>query len=284
MTERLTYEQDRKTSWCPGCGNFGIRKALAQALEELELSPDQVLIVSGIGQAAKMPHYLNANGFNGLHGRALSPAVAAKIANPDMTVILVSGDGDTYGEGGNHFLHNIRRNPNIAHLVHNNQIYGLTKGQASPTSEWGMVTGVQTSGVINEPLKPLPLAISQEAGFVARGFSGRQEQLVQLIKQAIQHNGYGLIDILQPCVSFNKLNTFAWYNNRVTELQSHDPYNKMVALEKAEQWGDEIPLGVFYKNDRQPFEQQLPGLQHGNLIDNRSVNPQNYAFLQDEFK
>ncbi|ACB84007.1 2-oxoacid:ferredoxin oxidoreductase subunit beta [Natranaerobius thermophilus] len=284
MTGTLDFELERKTSWCPGCGNFPIRKALVQALEELNLAPDKVLVVSGIGQAAKMPHYLNVNGFNGLHGRALPSAVAAKVANPDLQVILVSGDGDSYGEGGNHFLHNLRRNPNIAHFVHNNQIYGLTKGQASPTSELGMVTGIQTSGVINEPLKPLSMAISHDAGFVARGFSGKQDHLKELMKQAIKYPGYGLVDILQPCVSFNKLNTFAWYNNRVSQLEDHDPMDKTSAIQKAEEWGDEIPIGVFYKSQRPPFEEQLPGLKKGNLVKNRIVNPEDMAYLQEEFK
>lgn len=281
---QLDFEGQRKTSWCPGCGNFPIRKVLVDALVELGLRPDQVLIVSGIGQAAKMPHFMNANGFNGLHGRALSAAVAAKVANPDMTVIMVSGDGDSYGEGGNHFLHNLRRNPNIAHLVHDNQVYGLTKGQASPTSELGMVTGVQTSGVISPPVHPLAMAITHDIGLVARGFSGEQEHLKTLIKEAINHPGYGLVDILQPCVSFNKLNTYKWYKDRVYKMgEDHDPRDRVRAWEKSLEWGDQIPLGIFYKSDRPTFEEQLPGLEKGNLIDSRIVNPEDFSYLQAEY-
>ncbi len=283
MTTGEKYEGNKKTTWCPGCGNFAIRKALVRALVELELEPWEVLMFTGIGQAAKMPHYLKVNGFNGLHGRAISPAVAAKLANPNLTVMVVSGDGDTYGEGGNHFLHNIRRNPNIAHFVHNNQVYGLTKGQASPTSQLGMVTNVQTEGVISSPLKPLSLAISQDASLVARGFSGEQDHLVQLMKEAILHPGYALVDILQPCVSFNKLNTHGWYKEKVYHLnQDHDPYDKVQALAKANEWDYGIPLGVLYRKDRKSFEEQLVGLKNGNLIDQRIIQPGEYAYLQDE--
>jgi 2-oxoglutarate ferredoxin oxidoreductase subunit beta len=165
----------------------------------LNKRPEEILMVSGIGQAAKLPHYIRTKVFNGLHGRALPPAVAAKIVNPELTVIVHSGDGDTYGEGGNHFIHNIRRNVDIAHFVHDNQIYALTKGQASPTTDLGQVTGIQTKGNLDQPLNPIMLALAAGASFVARGFTGRQEHLVNLMKEAISHPGYALIDILQPC-------------------------------------------------------------------------------------
>jgi len=183
MDKFTTYE----TAWCPGCGNFSILNSLKTALEELGIEPNNVLMVAGIGQAAKTPQYLSANSFCGLHGRALPAAVAAKIANEKLTVIVNSGDGDSYGEGGNHFIHNIRRNVNIAHFVHDNQIYGLTKGQASPTSGEGLITGVQTDGNRNTPLNPVLLAIASGAGFVARGFSGDSKQLVSIMKEAILH-------------------------------------------------------------------------------------------------
>ena len=200
-----TYE----TAWCPGCGNFIILECLKTALEQLGKEPSEVLVAAGIGQAAKTPQYINANAFCGLHGRSLPAAVAAKIANEALTVIVDTGDGDSYGEGGNHFIHNIRRNVDITHFVHDNQIYGLTKGQASPTSVIGLVTSVQTDGNFNEPLNPVLVAIASGAGFVARAFTGHKEQLISLMKQAIEYKGYALVDILQPCVSFNKTNTFA---------------------------------------------------------------------------
>ncbi len=216
MDKFTTYE----TAWCPGCGNFSILNSLKTALEELGIEPNKVLMVAGIGQAAKTPQYLSANSFCGLHGRALPAAVAAKIANEELTVIVNSGDGDSYGEGGNHFIHNIRRNVNIAHFVHDNQIYGLTKGQASPTSGEGLITGVQTDGNRNTPLNPVLLAIASGAGFVARGFSGDSKQLVSIMKEAILYPGYAFVDILQPCISFNKINTFAYYKNMAALLET----------------------------------------------------------------
>jgi len=199
---------DIDIAWCPGCGNIPILKILKQALAELEIEPTNLVLVSGIGQAAKIPHYLKTNVFNGLHGRALPPATAIKAANPALTVLAESGDGDMYGEGGNHFLHTIRRNPNITNIVHNNMVYGLTKGQASPTSQIGFKTPVQVNGVFLEPFNPLAVAIALDAGFVARAYAGDAEQTKEILNKAIKHRGYALVDIFQPCVSFNKLNTY----------------------------------------------------------------------------
>lgn len=247
----------RETAWCPGCGDFVILECLKTALEELGKEPSEVLIAAGIGQAAKTPQYINANAFCGLHGRSLPAAVAAKIANEKMTVIVNTGDGDSYGEGGNHFLHNIRRNVDIAHFVHDNQIYGLTKGQASPTSVIGLKTGIQVDGNFNEPLNPLLLAIASGAGFVARAFTGRREHLVSLMKQAIEYKGYALLDIFQPCVSFNKTNTFAWYNKRVYELDaSYDYKDKVSAMQKVMEMGDRIPIGLLYLEEKKTYHEK----------------------------
>lgn len=198
MCEFKTYE----TAWCPGCGNFSILQCLKTALEELGKDPYEVLMVGGIGQAAKTPQYISANSFCGLHGRSLPAAVAAKITNEKLTVIVDTGDGDSYGEGGNHFIHNIRRNVDITHFVHDNQIYGLTKGQASPTTSEGQITGVQVTGSVNTPLNPVLMAIAAGAGFVARAFSGDTKHLTEIMKQAISYPGYAIVDILQPCISF----------------------------------------------------------------------------------
>lgn len=253
-----TFEQENtKTAWCPGCGNFMILKALQQALSELSLKHQQVVIVSGIGQAAKTPQYLNVHMFNGLHGRALPPATGIKACNPELTVIAEGGDGDMYGEGGNHFLHTIRRNPNITHLVHNNMVYGLTKGQASPTSQYGFQTPVQTNGVISEPINPLALAISMDASFVARVFCGDIQKTAEIIKKAIQHPGYALVDIFQPCVTFNKINTFKWFKDNTYNLGDHDYHDRNQALTKAME-KEKLPLGIFYINEKKKsFEQQL---------------------------
>lgn len=251
-------EPNLDIAWCPGCGNFSIRTALIQALQELSIKPNELVIASGIGQAAKMPQYLETNYFNGLHGRALPPAVAIKSCNPDLTVIAEGGDGDMYGEGGNHFLHNIRRNPDITHLVHNNMVYGLTKGQASPTSQKQFVTPVQINGVTNTPFNPLATALSLGATFVARAFSGDIEQTKEIIKKGIQHKGYALIDIFQPCVSFNKINNFAWYREHTYYLEeSYDASQLLPAMEKALQT-EQYPLGVLYqKTDLPTFEENL---------------------------
>ncbi|OPL08721.1 MAG: 2-oxoacid ferredoxin oxidoreductase [delta proteobacterium ML8_F1] len=244
-------------AWCPGCGDFSIRKALIMALNELALDPGQVVMTSGIGQAAKMPQYVDTNFFNGLHGRGLPLAVAIKAVNPSLTVIAEGGDGDMYGEGGNHFIHNIRRNPDIAHFVHNNMIYGLTQGQGSPTSPVGQLNTVQVEGVINEPFNPLAVAVSLGATFVARAFSGDIPTLTRIMKAAITHKGYALVDIFQPCVSFNKVNTFKWYQEHTYYLdEGHDPTDRMKAMALAFET-DPYPLGILYQTkDRSTYEEK----------------------------
>ncbi|NDV20149.1 2-oxoacid ferredoxin oxidoreductase [Pseudodesulfovibrio sp. JC047] len=242
-----------ETTWCPGCGNFSILSSLKKTLSALDIAPHEVVISSGIGQAAKMPHYLKCHMFNGLHGRSLPVAQGMKMANPDMKVLCVSGDGCSYGEGGNHFLAAIRRNMDITLLVHDNQIYGLTKGQASPTTERGHVTKAQPAGAPSEAFNPVSVAVAMKASFVARAFSGEPDHLVDVMTQAMNHTGFSLVDILQPCVSFNKVNTFAWYKERTYFLEEHDPTNWAAAMEKSDEFGDRIPLGVLYRNDRPIF-------------------------------
>ncbi len=257
---------DFETAWCPGCGNFSIRKAVIDALVSLGLSPHEVLFVSGIGQAAKAPHYLRANVFNGLHGRSLPAAQGAGLANPKLTVIAESGDGCSYGEGGNHFLAALRRNVDMTLLAHDNQIYGLTKGQASPTTMEGQVTKAQPLGAPSMPFNPIAVAVAMRAGFVARGFSGDMGHLSGLIERAVRHKGFSLVDILQPCVSFNKVNTFAWYKERVYKLgQEHDPRDFGAAMDRAMEFGERIPIGVISENDRPPFGGRLPEAARGPL-------------------
>ena len=258
-----TYE----TAWCPGCGNFPLLDGMKKGLVKAGLAPRDVLFVSGIGQAAKAPHYLNANLFNGLHGRSLPVATGAKLANPNLAVIVESGDGCCYGEGGNHFLAAIRRNVDVTMIVHDNQIYGLTKGQASPTSMEGFKTKAQPGGVILERFNPIAVAVAMQAGFVARSFTGYVDHLAEMIRLGIAHPGFALIDVLQPCVSFNKLNNFAWYKKRCYELPaSNDPADWSSAMKTAMEWGERIPIGVIYKNDRPPFEDLIPVLAKGALV------------------
>ena len=245
-------------AWCPGCGDFGILNTLKKALSELDIPPEKLVMVSGIGQAAKIPHYLKCNCFNGLHGRALPPAVAIKSVNPGLTVIAESGDGDMYGEGGNHFVNTIRRNPNITNIVHNNMVYGLTKGQASPTTQRDFKTPLQVEGVALEPFNPLAIAIGLDASFVARTFSGDMDHMKEIFKKAISHEGFSLVDVFQPCVTFNKINTYKWFRENVYHLdESYDPLDRVEAFKKAIEF-HKFPLGVLYINPNKiPYEDAL---------------------------
>ena len=257
-----------QTAWCPGCGNFAILKAVKNALVSLGLEPHETLFVSGIGQAAKAPHYLKTNVFNGLHGRGLPAATGAKLVNPNLHVVVESGDGCVYAEGGNHFLAAIRRNVDLTLLVHDNHVYGLTKGQVSPTSTRGegFITRPQPEGAFIEPFNPIAVAVAMNAGFVARGFTGEAEHLSDLIEQAMRYRGLALVDILQPCVSFNETDIFKWYKDRCYQISSdHDPSDKAAAMVLAEEWGERIPIGLFYKIDRAPFEKQYSALEEGPL-------------------
>ncbi len=265
---------DTSPAWCPGCGNFPILKVFNQVLEETNLDTRNLVLVSGIGQAAKLPHYLGkkVNVFNGLHGRAIPAATGIKIANHELNVVITSGDGDMYGEGGNHFLHAIRRNVSIKAFVHNNQVYGLTKGQASPTSDEGFVTPVQIHGVTARPFNPLAIAIVEDCPFVARSFAGDQEHLSEMMKLALeQEHGFALLDILQPCVTFNNRNTYKWYKERVKKIgDDHNPTDKSAALGMALKWDHEIPIGVIYRCHRPSFEQSNPVLEKGTLVNSYS--------------
>lgn len=272
-----------ETAWCPGCGNFGILEAVKDALVKLNLEPQQIVLVSGIGQAAKLPHYLYCNVFNGLHGRALPVATGIKIANNKLVVLVTSGDGDIYGEGGNHLIHAIRRNIDITVIVHNNQVYALTKGQASPTSDLGYVTKVQPRGVIDAPVHPLSLAIALECGFVARSFAGDKEHLSLMIQEGIKHKGFALIDTLQWCITFNKKNNFIWYKKRAYKLgDDYDPHNKLAAFEKSLEWGDRIPVGIIYRNGRPSYEESCGLLKEKPLVE-QEINPQKVKSILKEF-
>ncbi len=284
MTNVADYISHDPVAWCPGCGNFGILGALKEALAGLDLRPEHVLMVSGIGQASKLPHYLRCNTFNGLHGRTLPVATGAKIVNPGLVVIAVGGDGDGYAEGGNHFIHAMRRNPDITYLVHNNQVYGLTKGQPSPTSDKKMVTGLTPGGNPLCPERPLALAVGSSCSFVARGFSAEKDHLVDLMQQAIRNEGFSLLEILQPCVSFNKVNTFDWYKKRVYKLGSdHDPYDRSAAFDRAMEWGDRIPIGVLSKARRKTAV-EAEGMRPENLFQGRTFDRDTFEKLWQEYR
>lgn len=257
----------RQPAWCPGCGNYGILRSFKDAMVELGIEPHEFTIVSGIGQAGKFPHYIKCNTFNGLHGRALPVATGIRLANHEHPVMVFTGDGDCYGEGGNHLIHAVRRNINVNLFVHDNQIYGLTKGQASPTSMEGMKTKNQPFGVFSEQLNPMALAVALDCSFVARGFAGESEHTKELIKSALNHKGFSLVDILQPCVTFNRVNTHEWYKHRIYHIETgHDPEDKIRAFQKALEWGDRIPIGIIYRNKRPILEDRIPVIKDEPLV------------------
>ncbi|MFW9993281.1 MAG: thiamine pyrophosphate-dependent enzyme [Candidatus Odinarchaeota archaeon] len=256
------FDMDKEIHWCPGCGNFGLMRSIKETLSDLGAQPWNVAIITGIGQAAKLPHFMKCHMFNGLHGRYLSNALAVKACNPELTVLAVSGDGCTYSEGGNHFLHTIRYNPDITNIVSNNQVYGLTKGQASPTTHFGYKdTGLyKTTGVYNEPFNPLAVAIALGASFVARAYAGDAAGTKEILKKAMQHRGYALVDVLSPCVSFNRVNTYRWYKENTYYLdESHDTFSREQAMIRALEM-KKLPLGIFYLNPGKPTFEDNTGL------------------------
>ena len=259
------YAGTVKPTWCPGCGDYGILAAVKQGLVQAGLEPHQALVVSGIGCGSKLPDYARVNGFMTLHGRPVAVATGAKLANHGLKVLTVHGDGDSMGLGMGHFIHTARRNLDIVDLIQNNQIYGLTKGQYSPTSDRGFVTKTSPDGSFETAAKPVALAIAAGGTFIARGFAGDTKGLSALIAQALDHTGYALVEILQPCVTFNRKNTYDWFRERIYDLQEegHDPGDRVAAFEKALEWGERIPLGVFYRTRQPSYEEQVVSLQEG---------------------
>lgn len=271
MLGKLTdLDTGSKCNWCPGCGDFGILVALKQALFELKVDPENTLIVSGIGCGSQAPHLIKVYGFHSIHGRALAVASAMKIANHKMTIIVIGGDGDGYGIGLSHLIHTARRNFDLTYIVQNNQVYGLTKGQTSPTSDHGFKTKSTPEGVIEAAVHPLTLSMAAGATFVARGYAGDIMHLKKLIMEAIQHRGFAHIDVLQPCVTFNKVNTYQWYQERIYKLENdsaYDPTQRDSAFKKTEEWGEKIPVGVYYKEDRWTYEDELPMIAKKALVE-----------------
>src|SRR5216110_288917 len=253
--------------WCPGCGDFGVLAAIQKALVDLQIPNHNVVAISGIGCSSNLPGFINTYGMHTLHGRALAVATGLKLANHDLTVLVTGGDGDGFGIGGNHFMHTMRRNVDLLYIVMDNQIYGLTTGQVSPTSVKGMKTKSTPHGSVENPINPIPMAIVGGATYVARAFSGKQKHMVEMFKGAIQHKGFALVDVFSPCVTYNKDNTYQWFNPRVKLLedQGHNPADFSKAIERGYQWGDEIPIGLFWKRTDLPSLEDLePVLHDGN--------------------
>lgn len=249
MVELKDYQRCEQPNWCPGCGDFGIFMGVKKSLVELNIEPHNVVLVSGVGCFAKLPYWVRSYGFVGLHGRSLPVAQGIKLANPRLKVIAFGGDGDGYGEGGNHFIHACRRNIDIAYFVHNNSVFGLTTGQYSPTSETGRKSKSSPAGSSEQPINPLALAIASGATFVARAYAGNIKEVVEIMKKAIEHKGFAFVDILQPCATFG--HELSYYNERIYYLKEHDCTNKIKALEKAleHETTGRLPLGIFYCKD-----------------------------------
>jgi 2-oxoglutarate/2-oxoacid ferredoxin oxidoreductase subunit beta len=259
--------------WCPGCGDFGVLAALQKAVVELQIQPHHIVTISGIGCSSNLPGYLNTYGMHTLHGRALAVATGVKLANHSLTVVVTGGDGDGFGIGGNHFIHTMRRNVDLVYLAMDNQIYGLTTGQVSPTSRIGMKTKSTPFGSVEGPINPISLALAAGATFIARGFSGEQKHLTNLIKQAIQHKGFAFIDVFSPCVTYNHDNTYQWFKPRVKKLEddtSYDAGNWIAAMEKSQIWGEEIPIGKFFQRmDIPALHESEPILDEGGPLAHR---------------
>lgn len=279
------YDLDRENTWCPGCGNFAIIDVFKKTLAGMDLSPHEVLVVSGIGQAGKMPEHFRANSMHVLHGRTLPIATGVSLADNSLKIIAIGGDGDMYAEGGNHLIHAARRNVDVTVLVHNNMIYGLTKGQASPTSDRGAETSTTPEGNPLAGLNPILFLLGLKAGFVARSFSGDKKQLGTILGKALKKPGFSFIDILQPCPSFNKLNTAGWFKKRVYDIneEGHDPADLVEAFKLAQEWGERIPTGIFFddQEERSGFRKALLGTidQPLNLAE---LNPLDIAEIMEE--
>jgi len=269
------YETPHAPTWCPGCGNISIWIAMRTAFTNLGIDPDEAVVTYGVGCSSNENNFVKTYAFHGLHGRPLPLGIGARLANHKLPVIVVGGDGDGYGEGTNHFIHGPRGNVNVTYLVHDNQIYGLTTGQNSPTTEKGQKSKTNPNGVLEEPLKPLVLSIHNGATYVARGFAGDAKQLASIIEGAITHEGFAHVDVLQPCVTFNKLNTFSYFQQRVYDLDEEKGYDKTdraQALAKAEEWGDKIPTGVLYQVQKPTLESQIHALREKPLVEHDLTN------------
>lgn len=263
--------EDLKTpktnTWCPGCGNFGILMAFKKALIELDIEREEAVLVSGIGCHGKMVNYVDINGFHGIHGRVLPLAKGIKLANPELNVVGFAGDADQYNEGWSHFAHAIRMNIDMTLIVHDNMVLGLTTGQATSTSQQGFKSKSTPFGVIPRMLNPVAHALVSNGTFVARGFSGDMFHLKNLIVEAIKHRGFAFLDVFQPCVTFNYLNTYDWFRQRVYKLEEedHDVTDRRKALDKAFEWGERIPIGIFYNRERPTYRDKLPHLKDATL-------------------
>ena len=280
-----TFKGPVDPDWCPGCGDYGVLRAVQLAAASQGIAPENLLIVSGIGCSSNLPGFIHAYGIHSIHGRAVPVATGAHLANTALKVVITGGDGDGYGIGLGHLIHAMRRNLDLTYIVMDNQIYGLTTGQASPTTTKEHVTKSTPRGNPELPLNPLALAIVSGATYVARGFSGEQKQLAELIAGGMSHRGFALIDVFSPCVTYNKINTYSFFKERVYTLDQEgwDPTNATTSLQKAFEWGEKIPLGVIYKDEQPIYEDSEPLFKNGPLVKQPlGIKPELFKDLMEE--
>jgi len=282
-----TYESVVEPDWCPGCGDFGVLRGLEIAAGKLGIAPKDLVVVSGIGCSSNLPGFFHSYGVHSLHGRAVAVASGIKLANHDLKVVITGGDGDGYGIGLGHFVHAMRRNLDLTYIVMNNQIYGLTTGQASPTTMKEVRTKSTPAGNFELPINPISLALVAGATFVSRGFSGENKHLADLFADAIAHKGFSLVDVLSPCVTYNKINTYDYFRKRVYKLDDksgHDSGKIEQAMERAFEWGDKIPIGVFYRQEQPTYEDHEKAFRRGPLVKQKlGLASETFDSLMEEF-
>jgi 2-oxoglutarate ferredoxin oxidoreductase subunit beta len=282
-----SYESVVEPDWCPGCGDFGVLRALEIAAGRLGVRPKDLMVVSGIGCSSNLPGFIHTYGVHSLHGRAVAVATGIKLANHDLKVVITGGDGDGYGIGIGHFIHAMRRNLDLTYIVMNNQIYGLTTGQTSPTTMKEVRTKSTPLGNVEMPINPIALALVSGATYVSRGFSGENKHLSDIIAGAIAHKGFSLVDVFSPCVTYNKINTYDYFRKRIYKLDQETDYdatNAQTALEKSFEWGERIPIGVFYSDEQPTYEDQDPALRNGPLVRQQlGLSKEVFDDLMEEF-
>jgi 2-oxoglutarate ferredoxin oxidoreductase subunit beta len=286
MSTAAEYKSRVRQTWCPGCGDYGVLNALQSACAALGIERHNLVVVSGIGCSSDLPHFMSTYGIHTLHGRALPVAQGIKMANKNLTVVITGGDGDGYGIGAGHFLHAMRRNLDLTYIVMDNRIYGLTTGQASPTSEKGLKTKSTPIGNPECALNPLALAVVGGATFVGRGFSGEPVHLSEVIRRGLAHKGFSLVDVFSPCVTWNKINTYDWYRPRVVKLETegHNPADRDAAIRQALR-EDKLPIGVIYETDEPTFVEDEPSLQGEPLVNSRiGLTDEEWNALMEEFR
>jgi 2-oxoglutarate ferredoxin oxidoreductase subunit beta len=281
-----TYVGPVDPDWCPGCGDFGVLKALKMAAGELGIDPKDLLLISGIGCSSNLPGFIHAYGVHSLHGRSIPIATGARLANTALHVVVTGGDGDGYGIGLGHFVHAMRRNLDLTYVVMNNQVYGLTTGQASPTTSKEHRTKSTPRGNVETPINPIALALVSGATYIARAFSGEPRHMADMLVGAIAHKGFSLVDVFSPCVTYNKINTYPWFKQRVYKLAGeteYDPVDLQAAFHKSLEWGERIPLGLFFQDQRPTYEDSEPALQKGPLVGQKlGIDPELFDELIEE--